>query len=167
MRRAVLSCMLTITLLLPIFALAQPAPAVWGRTTDTFTDAFNDAAKKQRLRLNIGSVICAMGNTVECDAPTGTLGLKLRASSNPEALREIAIPYTGNTSMPQVVGMSHLILEALEPGINADERRNAVLGMFGLGNVPRNTNPQVGQTRMRIRDGFRGGEVQFQFVPQP
>ena len=167
MRRAVLFGFLALALLLPIFALAQPAPAVWGRSTDTFTDAFNDAAKKQRLRLNIGSVICAMGNTIECDAPTGTLGLKLRASNNPEAMREVAIPFTGNTSMAQVVGMSHVILEALEPTIAESQRRNAVLGMFGLGNVPRNETPLVGQTRMRIRDGFRGGEVQFQFVPQP
>lgn len=167
MRRAVFSYLLAFALLLPICAIAQPAPAVWGRSTDTFTDAFNDAAKRQRLRLNIASAICAMGNTIECDASTGTLNLKLRASNNPEALHEVAIPYTGNTPMPQVVGMSHLILEALEPRINEAERRNAVLGFFGLGNVPRNNNPLVGQTRMQLRDGFRGGEVQFQFVPQP
>jgi hypothetical protein len=167
MRRAILSCLLILTLLLPAFAMAQPAPAVWGRSTDTFTDAFNDAAKKQKLRLNIGSVICGMGNSIECDAGTGTLGLKLRASNNPEAMREVAIPFTGNTSMAQVVGMSHVILEALEPTIAEGQRRNAVLGMFGLGNVPKNDTPQVGQTRMRIRNGFRGGEVQFQFAPQP
>jgi hypothetical protein len=167
MRRAVLSCILAIALLLPIFALAQPAPAVWGKPPGAFVDGFNDAAKTQKLRLNIGHIRCAMGNTIECDAPTGTLGLKLRASNNPEAMREVAIPFTGNTSMAQVVGMSHVILEALEPTITESQRRNAVLGMFGLGNVPRNDTPQVGQTRMRIRDGFRGGEVQFQFVPQP
>lgn len=167
MRRAILSCILALALLLPICAVAQPAPAVWGRSTDTFTDAFNDAAKKQRLRYNIGAVICSMGNTIECDAPTGFLGLKLRASNNPEAMREVAIPYTGNTPMVQVIGMTHMVLKALEPTIAEDQRRNAVLGMFGIGNAPRNNNPQVGQTRMRIRDGFRGGEVQFQFVPQP
>ncbi len=167
MRRVILSCLLTFALLLPAIATAQPAPPVWGRSTNTFTDAFNDAAKKQKLRLNIGSVICSMGNTIECDAGTGTLGLKLRASNNPEAMREVAIPFTGNTSMAQVVGMSHVILEALEPTIAESQRRNAVLGMFGLGNVPKNDTPQVGQTRMRIRDFFRGGEVQFQFVPQP
>ena len=50
MRRAFLSCLLILTLLLPAFATAQPAPPVWGRSTNTFTDAFNDAAKKQRLR---------------------------------------------------------------------------------------------------------------------
>ncbi|MCA3421169.1 MAG: hypothetical protein INF88_19940 [Roseomonas sp.] len=167
MRRAMLSCLLMLTLLLPAFASAQPAPPVWGRTTNTFTDSFNDAAKKQRLRYNIPSVICAMGNTIECDAPTGFLPLKLRASNNPEALREVAIPYTGNTPMVQVIGMTHMVLEALEPRINEQERRNAVLGMFGIGNAPKNDTPQVGQTRMRIRDFFRGGEVQFQFVPQP
>jgi hypothetical protein len=69
--------------------------------------------------------------------------------------------------MVQVIGMTHMVLEALEPNINEQERRNAVLGMFGIGNVPKNATPQVGQTRMRIRDFFRGGEVQFQFVPQP
>lgn len=167
MRRAVLFGFFAALIFAPLFAIAQPAPAVWSRSTDTFTDAFNDAAKKQKLRLNIGSVICGMGNTIECDAATGTLGLKLRASNNPEAMREVAIPFTGNTSMAQVVGMSHVILEALEPTIAENQRRSAVLGMFGLGNAPRNDTPQVGQTRMRIRDGFRGGEVQFQFVPQP
>ncbi len=167
MRRAVLFGFFAALIFAPLFAIAQPAPAVWGRSADTFTDAFNDAAKKQKLRLNIGHIRCAMGNTIECDAPTGTLGLKLRASNNPQAMREVAIPFTGDTSMAQVVGMSHVILEALEPTIAENQRRSAVLGMFGLGNAPRNDTPQVGQTRMRIRDGFRGGEVQFQFVPQP
>ncbi|MCA3278275.1 MAG: hypothetical protein ING10_03285 [Roseomonas sp.] len=69
--------------------------------------------------------------------------------------------------MAMVAGLSHVIMDIAEPNAKPDERRIAVLSLFGLGGVPRNDSPQVGQTRLRIRDGFRGGEVIFQLAAQP
>ena len=147
--------------------MAQTAKTIWGADTGAFTEAFNAAASKRNLRLNIGSVTCVAGRSLNCDANTGNLSLKLRGSDNPASVREVAIPYTGSTPIAMVSGLSHIIMEIAEPNANPDERRTAVLSLFGLGGLPRNESPQVGQTRLRIRDGFRGGEVIFQLAAQP
>ena len=165
--RAVLWCLITLSLLAPTRAMAQTVKTIWGADTGAFSEAFNAAAAKRNLRLNIGSVICVSGRSLNCDASTGSLGLKLRGTDNPASVREVAIPYTGSTPMAMVAGLSHVIMDIAEPNANPDERRTAVLSLFGLGGVPRNDSPQVGQTRLRIRDGFRGGEVIFQLAAQP
>lgn len=86
MYRAVLWCLIALSLLAPTRAMAQTAKTIWGADTGAFTDAFNSAASKRNLRLNIGSVMCVAGRSLNCDANTGNFGLKLRGTDNPASV---------------------------------------------------------------------------------